>query len=134
MPSINLGDKMKNLLVLAMVLMLSSCSTMKDTVAAKGSGTKMTVLKSFDEVWDGIKDIIAISELGIKSEKKEDGIILATQDMTMLSYGQHVAIFVKKISKTKTEIEIVSKSKVATDLFSTNWEKELVKDINSKFN
>lgn len=120
------------LLILSMIV-LSSCSSMKDTIAAKGTGTKVTVKKDLNTVWKGLLDIIAISDLSLKSENKKDGVILAHKSMSLMSYGEHVAIFVKKINSTSTEVEIVSKRAVSTNIFAENWEKYISIELGKKF-
>ena len=53
--------------------------------------------------------------------------MLAQRGVTLMSYGENVAIFVESVNGvTKTRVEVVSKKSMATNIFAPNWSKEIL--------
>ena len=110
------------LLVMYAVAFGTGCSTMADAKNAQGTGTAKEYSASFDTVWKTLPGVLTEISLPLASENKQDGYMLAQRGVTLLSTGENVAIFVKPIpGQARTQVEVVSKKAIATDLFAPNW-------------
>jgi hypothetical protein len=112
----------KLLIIFTLLILTSSCSTLADSIAAKGSGEYRIYNESYNIVWDTTMDIIQSSSIDLVSANKERGEILAQGGITPISWGENVAIFIENIKdQTKTRIEIISKRSLATNITAKNW-------------
>ncbi len=113
---------------------IQGCSTLADAKAAKGSGTAVVYAASFDEVWNAIPGVLKELQLPMITDNKATGEVLAQQGVTMMSYGENVAIYVEKVgNEVKTRVEVISKKSMATNVFATNWETRIIEKLNQKF-
>ena len=128
---------MKKMIVLSLILFAtilnSSCSTLADAQAAKGSGTVKVYNKPYDTVWVAVLQSVKSSGLALISENKEKGNVLAQGAMNAFSYGENVAIFVEDVGgKTKTRVEVVNKRALAANITAANWEKRIFEDLDKR--
>ena len=49
--------------------------------------------------------------------------------MTLGSYGENVAVFVRKKTDNETNVEVVSKKSMATNIFAPDWTEDVFKEI-----
>jgi hypothetical protein len=118
--------------IMAVVLM-SSCSTLADARAGKGTGTSREYAASLDSVWKAMPVVLADLKLPMVGENKQEGYILAQRGVTAFSYGENVAIFVESIGDSaKTRVEVVSKKSMATNVFAPDWAKEILDKLEEK--
>ncbi|NWK78371.1 hypothetical protein [Aquitalea sp. LB_tupeE] len=117
-------------LLFACIALLSGCSTMATSIAAKGSGTARVYAASTEQVWAVLPGVVRASGLDYVNGDKQQGMALAQRGMSALSYGENVAIFVSpepSQSKTsQTRVEVVSKRTFAPNILATNWESVLL--------
>jgi hypothetical protein len=97
------------------------CSSLSEIRNLEGEGKKNTYQKSVDEIWPIV--ILSVNDLGIPiiETNKESGYVLAKRGMSVGSYGENIVIFVKKQSDSVTSVEIISKRRLATTVFATDW-------------
>jgi uncharacterized lipoprotein len=112
--------------------LLSGCSTLADTKKSEGVGKRVTYSKSMDEVWP--LAILSLNDVGLDviEENKSQGYVLAKKGMSAFSYGENVAIFVKKIDNSNTSVEVVSKRVLATTVFAKDWTDEIFMKLNAR--
>ena len=115
---------MKRRIMLTFIVLVAifnyGCSTLNDVKAAKGTGKIKVYEKPYAEVWDTVLEIVKTSGLNLISENKDEGIILAKGPVTVVSYGENVAIFIEYTSLiTETRVEVVSKGVFAS--FPRDW-------------
>ena len=114
-------------------LYIQGCATMADSISAKGTGQYRVYEKSFDEVWEAVISVVTGTQLSLVTKNKETGQILAQKGVSALSYGENVAIFVERVgSVVRTRVEVVSKKAMATNVFATNWEKNILEKLDLK--
>jgi hypothetical protein len=116
--------------VLASMLGASSgCGTLSSAQQAKGTGVRRTYDATADQVWNA--GLHALSELRIRiaSSSRPDGYILAEASMSGWSWGEKIAIFVQEISPSRTEVEVVSKRALATNVTARDWENPVLDKI-----
>jgi hypothetical protein len=113
-------------------LLIAGCSTLADTKKSEGVGKRVTYSKSIDEVWP--LAILSLNDVGLDviEENKSQGYVLAKKGMSAFSYGENVAIFVKKIDNSNTSVEVVSKRVLATTVFAKDWTDEIFMKLNAR--
>ena len=106
---------------LSILLATTGCSSLSEIRNFEGEGKKITYQKNVDEIWPIV--ILSVNDLGIPiiETNKESGYVLAKRGMSVGSYGENIAIFVKKQSDSVTSVEIISKRRLATTVFATDW-------------
>jgi len=123
---------MKKIISVLSILVLASCTTLKDAKEAKGTGVKQTYNKPYELVWDKTLEVVQESKLDLISKDKEAGNILAQKGMSAFSYGENVAIFLEKKGDSTTVVEVVSKRALATNITAKNWTSEVFKQLDKK--
>jgi len=119
----------KILMTFAAVILLSGCTTLGDARIAKGSGMKRVYDAPYEKSWKAAVCSLNALGLSIATENKPEGHILAQRGMTAFSYGENVAVFVTKVEKSKTEIEVVSKKAMQTNIFAPNWSTKILDGV-----
>ena len=106
---------------LSILLATTGCSSLSEIRNFEGEGKKITYQKNVDEIWPIV--ILSVNDLGIPiiETNKESGYVLAKRGMSVGSYGENIAIFVKKQNESVTSVEIISKRRLATTVFATDW-------------
>ncbi len=125
-------NKMKKIiltLIAFTLMLLQGCSTLADARKAEGEGTKRVFPASFEKTWNASNTALVKLKLEIASENRDKGYILAQRGMTFFSYGENIAIFVKKQSDAQTSVEVVSKKSMATNIFAPDWTEDIFKEI-----
>jgi uncharacterized protein YceK len=115
---------MRNLFIVLFISILaaiSGCSSLSEITKLEGEGKKNIYQKNIDVIWPIV--ILSINDLGIPiiETNKESGYVLAKRGVSVGSYGENIAIFVKKQNDSVTSVEIISKRRLATTVFATDW-------------
>lgn len=119
----------RNTLILIIALLATGCTTLADSIAAKGTGVSKTYDLPKDKIWPVVIETVKSSKLDLISSSKEEGLILAQRGASAFSYGENVAIFVDKESDTKSKIEVVSKRAMETNVFAPDWSATILNGI-----
>jgi len=129
-----MGILQKTVSVLAVLALMTGCSTLADTRNAEGTGKTITYSKNIDEVWPIA--LLALQDLGLDviEVNRAQGYILAKRNISALSYGENVAIFVRPASAGKTNVEVLSKKVLATTVFAPDWTEDIFRRINIRLN
>ena len=86
---------------------------------------------SFDKTWGAT--LCSINRLGLPlaGENKAEGYILAQRGITAFSYGENVAIFLYREAPRQTNVEVVSKKAMQTNVFAPDWAPKVLNGIDS---
>lgn len=112
-----------------LALQITGCSTLADTRKSEGGGVKQTYQASYDRTWAASVNALVKLRLEVASENKQEGYILAQRGMTAFSYGENVALFLRKQTETATTVEVVSKKAMATNIFAPDWTQDIHSEI-----
>lgn len=122
---------MKKIISILSIFVLAGCASLNDAKDAKGQGVKQTYNKPYDTVWDKTIEVVQESKLELVSKDKENGEILAKKGVSAFSYGENVAVFLKK-SETETTVEVVSKKALAANITAKDWTKDIFQELDKK--
>ena len=115
--------KLLSAFALVCILGLQGCTTLADARKAQGEGVVKVYKADVDKTWQKTLQVLSKLKLEIATENKSEGYILAQRGMGLfqLSYGENVAIFIKPKAYGETEVEIVSKKVMSTNIFAPDW-------------
>lgn len=121
-------------ILLLAVLFGQGCVASYTWIRDQGDGSSRNYQVPFEVVWEAIP--IVVKELGttIVEENKKKGYFLAEGEQTAFSYGERIAIYVKKIDPANTQVEVVSKRQWTSDLIARNWEKPILDNLDKTLN
>jgi hypothetical protein len=111
------------------VVIATGCSTLADARKAEGEGVKQTYQATFKQTWDASLAALSKLNLGVASENQQQGYILAQRGISAFSYGENIALFVKKQTDLSCTVEVVSKKAMATNIFATDWTQDIHREI-----
>ena len=119
--------------VLLVALSSPGCTTLGDVVAARGTGSTRVYDKPYDIVWAATVDTIKSSSLlGIVSENKTQGVILAQRGVSGASLGENVAVFIEAKGDNHTSVEVVSKRAMTLNIFVPDWERNILSELDKR--
>jgi hypothetical protein len=135
---------MKRVLILSVLaLSLVACRGTADLGAGK-TGKKFTVSnRNYEQVWaaseaamkeaTGTQSLEVEKNLTISKTDKGRGVIEASSGHSLLSWGEVVGVFITPTYDAPSyTIEVESRTKLATNVFSNNWEDEIIARIQQK--
>lgn len=114
---------------LALTILMQGCSTLADARKAEGEGTKRVYPASFEQTWNAANTALVKLKLEIATENINQGHILAQRGISFGSYGENVAVFVRKQTDKETQVEVVSKKSMATNIFAPDWTDDVLNEI-----
>jgi len=121
---------MRHLFLMCLVsTLLQACSTLGDARRAEGDGVKRTYPGSAAATWDAILQALPDLNLAVASDSRATGYVLAQRGPTAFSMGENVAIFVRKKTETSSEVEVVSKKALTTNVFVPDWSEDIHKEL-----
>jgi hypothetical protein len=117
-----------------MMAVASGCTTLADSIAAKGTGPSRIYHSPKEEVWPIVIDAVRFSGLDLVSESKDSGMILAQRGISAFSYGENVAVFVDEKTDSSCRVEIISKRAMETNVFAPDWSNKIFTNLDSRLN
>ncbi|MEX1664240.1 hypothetical protein [Zhongshania arctica] len=114
------------------IIFVSGCTTMADSIAAKGTGPHRIYEKSKSEVWPVAVEAVNSVGLQLVTANESSNMILAQRGITAFSYGENVAIFVEDYENQQCRVEIVSKKSMETNVFAPDWSDSIFDYLDSK--
>ena len=112
-------------LLVALSCTSAGCATTSTVRQAQGAGTKKVYAVALPELSSKARRALGILGLQIvEIETAPDGngvSIIAEKGLSAFSYGERVAIFLTEAGPQKTQVEVVSKKVLATNIFAKTW-------------
>jgi hypothetical protein len=110
------------IILLSFVALLSGCATMNDVVRVKEAGTEGTT-KVYpvnpDQAWDISKAVFRWEGSDAIEEHKDQGYMLTSSGMNLVSWGAVMGAWIKPIDKDNTEVTVVTKRRITINIATT---------------
>ncbi|HEY5897993.1 MAG TPA: DUF3568 family protein [Burkholderiales bacterium] len=118
-------------LVLALVfgVLVIGCASTDTVKEAKGQGTTRSYARSYDAVYEATLAAAKKKDLEVVEANKDTGALVLSHGVTLLSWGERIAVFMKAIGSNATQVEIVSKPVLAPLNFPPEWDRILLDQI-----
>ena len=111
------------------------CATISTVRQARGTGTKKVYAVPFSDLSSKVRKALGVLGLQIvEIETSEDGkkvSILAEKGLSAFSYGERVAVFLTEVGPQQTQVEVVSKKVLATNIFARTWTVDIFKTLDA---
>jgi hypothetical protein len=125
---------MKKLLfaVCAFALLAAGCASIDTVKEEKGQGVSRVYQYGYDPVFDAALAAAKAKELEVVESDKGSGRLMLSHGVTLWSWGERIAVFLKPVSAGTTEVEIVSKPVLAPLNFPPDWQRILLDQIDAQ--
>lgn len=114
--------KITILMSIFVALITSGCASIETVKEARGQGASRTYSHSYGAVYDAALAAAKTQNLEIIENNKIDGRLVLAHGMTLLSWGERIAVFVKPLAASSTEVEIISKPVLSPLNFPPDWQ------------
>lgn len=105
------------------------CASTETVKEARGQGTSRVYDRPYDAVYDATVVAAKAKELEVVEADKAKGSLVLSHGVTWWSWGERIAVFLKRTGPSATEVEIVSKPVMAPLNFPPEWDKILLQQI-----
>lgn len=65
-------------------------------------------------------------KLSVAVADEKEGKILTDTPLTLWSYGEAIAVFVRRIDDSQTKVEVVSRKKMGTNIFAFSYQDRIL--------
>ncbi|MBX3589309.1 MAG: hypothetical protein KF755_00250 [Burkholderiaceae bacterium] len=113
-------------LVAAFVVGCASTETVKE---AKGQGVTRTYAYAYQPVYDATLAAAKTKSLEVVESDKANGRVVLSHGVTLWSWGERIAVFIRPVTNRSTEVEIVSKPVLSPLNFPPDWQRILLDQI-----
>ncbi|WP_322024121.1 hypothetical protein [Burkholderia sp. BCC1977] len=110
-------------------LIASGCASTESVKETKGEGVSRTYAYAYEPVYNSVLAAAKTKNLKVVENDKSNGRLILSHGVTLWSWGERIAIFVKPISSASTEVEIVSKPVLEPLNFPPDWQKILFEQV-----
>ena len=111
--------------LLSIASLFTGCATMNDVVRVKEAGTEGTTKVypvNADQAWDISKMVFRWEGSDAIEEHKDQGYMLTSSGMNMVSWGAVMGAWIKPIDKDNTEVTVVTKRRITINVATTMME------------
>ena len=112
-------------LVVVLVTLGTGCATTNSVAKAKnkGKGTTDVYSVNFDQAWDIAKTVFRWEGSDAIEEHRDNGYMLTSSGMNLVSYGAVMGAWVEKVGDESTKVTVVTKRRIAINVATTLTEK-----------
>lgn len=121
--------KISLLLISFVAVIASGCASTETVKEAKGQGVSRTYAHAYEPVYNAALSAAKTKELEVVEADKGNGRVILSHGVTLWSWGERIAVFIKSLAARSTEVEIVSKPVLAPLNFPPDWQKILLDQI-----
>jgi hypothetical protein len=110
------------IVLLSFVALFIGCATMNDVVRVKEAGTEGTTKVypvNADQAWDISKTVFRWEGSDAIEEHRDQGYMLTSSGMNLVSWGAVMGAWIKPIGKDNTEVTVVTKRRVTINVATT---------------
>lgn len=112
-----------------MMALVAGCASTQTVKEAQGQGVTRVYQAAYDPVFDATLRAAKSKELKVVENDRATGRIILLNGVTLWSWGERIAVFVKPVEGTGTKVEIVSKPVMAPLNFPPDWQRILLDEI-----
>jgi hypothetical protein len=124
--------KIHALIIAFIVMIAGGCASTETVKEAEGEGISRSFSYAFEPVYEATISAAKEKELEVVESDKKSGRLILAHGVTLWSWGERIAIFVKPLSNNETEVEVVSKPVLAPLNFPPDWQNILLDQIEAE--
>ncbi len=112
-----------------LLAMVGGCASVETVREARGQGEVRTYPVAYETACKAVLAAAKTKGLEIVENDKDGGRVVLSHGVTLWSWGERIAVFVRSTSATTTEVEIVSKPVMSPLNFPPDWQRILLDQI-----
>jgi len=121
--------KFSVLMIPLLVAIVSGCASTETVKEEKGQGVTRAYLYAYEPVYNATLAAAKTKELEVVENDKANGRLILSHGVTLWSWGERIAVFIKPLATNSTEVEIVSKPVLSPLNFPPDWQQILLDQI-----
>lgn len=121
--------KVSVFVICVFAILAGGCASTETVMEARGQGVSRIYQYAYEPVFNAALAAAKTKELEVIESDKGSGRLLLSHGVTLLSWGERIAVFVKAVTTQTTEVEIVSKPVLAPLNFPPDWQQILLEQI-----
>ena len=114
------------------VALLAGCASIGSVSGLRGHGHAGVYDMPYEQVWDALPRAMQSLKLAVALKDEKEGKILTDTPLTLFSYGEAVAVFVDRVSDTRTRVEVVSRKKLGTNVFAFSYQDRILNALDAE--
>ena len=121
--------KISALMLTFVVAIASGCASTESVKQTQGQGVSRSYPYAYEAVYKATIAAAKTKELEVVEDDKSGGRLILAHGVTLWSWGERIAVFMKRSNPIKTEVEIVSKPVMSPLNFPPDWQNILLDQI-----
>ena len=113
-------------------VIVGGCASTETVKEAEGQGVTRVYHYAYEPVFNATLAAAKTRELEVVERDKNSGKVILSHGVTLWSWGERIAIFIRPLTDDTTEVEIVSKAVMAPLNFPPDWQEILFEQIDSE--
>lgn len=103
----------------------SSCTTLgsMETSSPRGGNSQVYGI-SYKKAFDLVLYTCEVMDFKVESKNYEQKYIVAKNGLSAWSWGERIGVYLKEINPNQTEVRVVSKPKIKTNVLAPHWANE----------
>lgn len=127
---------MKKLFLLTIAALFSTitvgCASLGSVSSLKGYGHSRIYNFPYQTIWDAVPKAMQSLKLPVDFTDEKEGRILTDTPVTLWSYGEAIAVFVTRVDDFHTNVEVVSRKKLGTNIFAFSYQDRILNALNKE--
>jgi hypothetical protein len=124
--------KVSIVMVWFLAILASGCASTETVREASGQGVSRTYQYAYEPVFYATLAAAKTKELEVVESDKNSGQVVLSHGITLWSWGERIAVFIKPVSAETTEVEIVSEAVMSLLNFPPDWQQILFEQIDAE--
>jgi len=116
-------------IITLLAILVGGCASTETVKEAEGEGSSRTYNYAYEPVYNATLVAAKVKELEVVESDKESGRVILSHGITLWSWGERIAVFIKRVGDDTTEVEIISKPVLAPLNFPPDWQQILLEQI-----
>lgn len=122
----------RRFLSLGFVLAAVGCASTETVRQSEGQGTHRIYERGFEPVFDAALAAAKSRKLEVVESDRASGKLVLSHGVTLWSWGERIALFVRPVAPQRTQVEIVSRPVLAPLNFPPDWDRILLEEIDAR--
>jgi hypothetical protein len=116
-------------MIALLAVILSGCASTETVNEAKGQGVSRAYQYAYEPVYNAALAAAKTKNLEVVENDRANGRLSLSHGVTLLSWGERIAVFIKPTATNSTAVEIVSKPVLSPLNFPPDWQQILLDQI-----
>jgi len=120
------------LLLPVLIFMASGCASTETVKEAQGQGLSRAYQATYESVFQATLDAATARKLELVESDRSSGRIVFSHSVSLWSWGERIAVFVRSTGPATTVVEVVSKPVLSPLNFPPDWQHILLDQIEAE--